>query len=71
MKKISRIWTLAYKEKDSEPLAFSYDSEKEALLAKSLVDESNGSETINDQGQIDGYIEIEWCYLIHGHIIKS
>jgi hypothetical protein len=71
MKQISSIWTLVYKEKGGEPLAFSYKSEKDANLAKLMVEESEGQEIINDSGEIEGYLSYEWIYLINGKLIES
>jgi hypothetical protein len=68
--KISSVWTLVYKEEDSKPLAFSYTSEKDALIAKSMVEESNGGEYLGDDGEVEGWITIEWCYLINGKLIE-
>lgn len=71
MKKISTVWTLVYKEEDSKPLAFSYKSEKDALLAKLMVEDSDGGEILDDNGNVEGYIVLEWCYLINGKLIES
>lgn len=69
MKSISSVWTLVYKESEGTPLAFTYTNEKDANIAKSLVEECDGDITIDDQGFPNGRIQIEWCYLIRGKLI--
>lgn len=71
MKKIKNVWTLVYKESDSNPLAFTYTSKEDAIAAKHMVEDSDGDELIDSQGNVDGCIEIEWCYLIYGKLIDS
>ena len=70
MKSISTVWTLVYKESDDTPLAFTYKNEKDARIAKSLVEDSDGDPTLDDQGFPNGRITIDWCYLIDGKLIE-
>lgn len=70
MKKVSDVWTFVYKEKGSNPKAFSYKSHKDALKVKSLFEENNGTELVDEHGNVIGYFELEWCHLIEGKLIE-
>lgn len=71
MKSITNSWTLIYKEKGTEPLVFTYTSEKDAVSAKLMVDDSNGGELIDGKGNVAGDVELEWCTLYEGKLIQS
>ncbi|MGG3986953.1 hypothetical protein [Bacillus smithii] len=71
MKKVSDVWTFVYKEKGSSPKAFSYKSHKDALEVKTMFEENNGTELFDEHGDVVGYFELEWCYLIEGKLIES
>ncbi|MCY9290794.1 hypothetical protein MOF05_20810 [Bacillus haynesii] len=70
MKKISNVWTVVFKENGCEPLAYSYTSGKDAIQSKTMIENSNGQELINEKDQIVGRISLEWCYLINGKLIE-
>jgi hypothetical protein len=48
-----------------------FSSEKEAIEAKLMIEGSDGGELIDEHGNVDGCIKIEWCYLIKGKLINS
>lgn len=64
------MWTLVYKEVDNNPLAFTYKSLKDAQSAKQMVEDSDGGELFDENGNYDGCIELEWCHLISGKLIE-
>ncbi len=70
VKKISNVWTVVFKENGCEPLAYTYTSEKDAIQAKTMIENGNGQELINEKEQIVGRISLEWCYLINGKLIE-
>lgn len=71
MKKIQEVWTVVYKEKNMEPIAFTYTSEDDANQAKQMIEDSNGGEMVDESGNYSGTVELEWCYLINGKLIES
>jgi len=70
-KMLSDVWTLVYKEVNGMPIAFSYSSEKDAKAAKLMVEDNDGCELIDEEGNAVGRIELEWCYLINGKLIDK
>lgn len=70
MKKISNVWTLIYKEENCNPLAFIYYSEKDAKASKLMVEDSDGDEILDNDGNVEDYVRLEWCYLINGKLIE-
>lgn len=71
MKEISKVWIVVYKEKAEAPKAYTYTSEKDADEAKMMIKGSDGGDLINEKGEVDGQIELEWCYLIEGKLIDN
>lgn len=70
MKKVSDVWTFVYKEKGNNPKAFSYKSHKDVLEVKTMFEENNGTELFDEHGNMIGYFELEWRYLIEGKLIE-
>jgi hypothetical protein len=71
LKEISNVLTLVYKEEGNDPKAYSFTSETEAIEAKLMIQGSDGGELIDEHGNVNGCIKIEWCYLIKGKLINS
>lgn len=71
MKEISKVWTVVYKDATDDPKSFTYTSEKDANEAKIMIEGSDGEDLINEKGEADGQIELEWCYLIEGKLIDG
>jgi hypothetical protein len=63
-KKIIDVWTVVYKEENRDPKSYSYESEKDAIHAKKMIEEGDGEKLVNESGDIEELMKIEWCYLI-------
>ena len=71
MGKLSKVWTVVYKEKDEHPVTYSYMSEAEAKQAMTMVTEADGGETVDAHGNFSGIFELDWCYLLEGKLLQD